>query len=85
MPLLIITLFRIWRKLRGTGYGLYTTASAWLVIIAVVATNAFFMPTSLLYSVGIGGLLERILLGIILLWMMVSSWLMFQNRITDGK
>lgn len=82
MPLLITTLFMIGSQLRKNspwhGYGVYTTASAWLMIVVMPTMFAFFAPSSPLYSVGVGGLAERAFFGIFFVWFAVTGWFLFR-------
>jgi hypothetical membrane protein len=84
MPLLMIALFRIGSQLRKytawSGHGWYTTVSAILMVIIMPVMFVTFAPQSPVYTLGIGGLMERIFFSVFLIWFIITGWLLFRYR-----
>lgn len=83
-PVLITGLFKAGSQIRKyttwSSFGRYTTVTAWLVLGNAIIMFPFFMRNSPLYTVGIGGLLERLLFAIVLSWYTIASLLLFIRR-----
>jgi hypothetical membrane protein len=69
---------RQWRRVsEWRGYGRYSLLTALGVVVFYLLTYAFFIPSSPLSGIHIGGLLERVLILVVLAWYVVIGWRLF--------
>jgi hypothetical protein len=87
MSALTVALFLISSGLRRRRswerYASYTRLTAWLVLALIPLTQLFFNPSSPLFSLGVGGLVEWALLTTWSIWFMVTALTLLRPRTRD--